>query len=162
MYKSEGWNFERSEAALFGEMIAGFPVTTELAGPDGCHAHVWLPAKADDALLAKVESEARAKRDIVSMSWEPFTPEVRAWLRSRTPPKGYVWAKMPAILADAGMINLFWGKGRKMMLDGFSRSALKAVYVALNEANQKKLSAMVEAGPNGLAKAVAICFSLVK
>lgn len=159
------WHFPASETAAFGSLIAGFPYASELAGPGGVHMHFWLPGNASKALLAKVEHEARSQHDAVAIDWEPFTPEVRDWLKSKTPPKGFIAATMDALIQHrangGGMLKLFWGKGRRLTVDGFSFSALMVVYEALNDANKAKFREFIEAGPGGLAKMVEISFQMV-
>lgn len=169
MYKDTyaDWDFARSQTALFGDTLAGFAFTSELAGPGGCHIHIWLPeAVAEDPEQRKaVEAEASRIHDVVSMSWSPVTPDVEAWFGATKLPKGCVHGTLDALVAwhheGKGLAPAFWGKGRRLTIDAFSLSALAAVADGLNEANREKLAGWIAEGPERCQEAIGKCLALL-
>jgi hypothetical protein len=162
------WDFSHSYTATFGDLIAGFAYTMELAGPSGAHYHLWLPedvAKDKDKLNA-IGEEARRIGDVVSMSWQPITPEVEAWFDADKPPKGYIRPDIKKLVQwhkdGKGYAKVFWRKGEKLMIDSFSLSALVAVYEALGDENKLSFEANFSKSSSVATKLIGFCFRHVK
>lgn len=64
------FNPERNMTTVCGMTMCGYMYDEELAGPDGMHYHVWVPAGTTMEELRDIYRCIQNRQDIVSMSFD--------------------------------------------------------------------------------------------